>query len=87
MTLLDLAPRVATEGPLADLPVVIVGAGPIGLAAAANLAVRNVDFVVLEAGAEVDSEAARVANAAAADRRRLTDRTFASRVARRSVRS
>ena len=53
MTLLDLAPRVATEGPLADLPVVIVGAGPIGLAAAANLAERNVDFVVLEAGAEV----------------------------------
>ncbi|GAA1852935.1 NAD(P)-binding domain-containing protein [Microbacterium koreense] len=53
MTLLDLAPRVATEGPLADLPVVIVGAGPIGLAAAANLVERDIDFIVLEAGAEV----------------------------------
>lgn len=31
-------------------PVVIIGAGPIGLAAAANAAERGMDFVVLEAG-------------------------------------
>ena len=31
-------------------PVVIIGAGPIGLAAAANAAERGLDFVVLEAG-------------------------------------
>src|SRR5688572_19117117 len=33
-------------------PVVIIGAGPIGLAAAANAAERGMDFVVLEAGAD-----------------------------------
>ncbi|WP_182524919.1 NAD(P)-binding protein [Nocardioides dongkuii] len=33
-------------------PVVIIGAGPIGLAAAAHAAERGMDFVVLEAGAE-----------------------------------
>lgn len=37
-------------------PVVIIGAGPIGLAAAAHAAERNLDFVVLEAG--VDAGAA-----------------------------
>ncbi|WP_245527709.1 NAD(P)-binding domain-containing protein [Aeromicrobium marinum] len=31
-------------------PVVIIGAGPVGLAAAANAASRGMDFVVLEAG-------------------------------------
>ncbi|WP_432948190.1 FAD-dependent oxidoreductase [Kribbella sp. CA-253562] len=31
-------------------PVVVVGAGPVGLAAAAHLAERGLDFVVLEAG-------------------------------------
>ena len=31
-------------------PLVIIGAGPIGLAAAANAAERGMDFVVLEAG-------------------------------------
>ena len=34
------------------LPVVVIGAGPIGLAAAANAAERGMDFVVLEAGAD-----------------------------------
>ncbi|MEU8246300.1 FAD-dependent oxidoreductase [Nonomuraea sp. NPDC048916] len=34
----------------AGLPVVVVGAGPVGLAAAAHLAERGLDFVVLEAG-------------------------------------
>lgn len=50
MTLLDLTPRAATSDRLATLPVVIIGAGPIGLAAAANLFERGIDFTVLEAG-------------------------------------
>ncbi len=33
-----------------DLPVVIIGAGPVGLAAAAHLSQRGVRFVILEAG-------------------------------------
>lgn len=36
--------------PSKDLPVAVIGAGPVGLAAAAHLAERGVDFVVLEAG-------------------------------------
>ncbi len=36
----------------AELPVVVIGAGPIGLAAAANAAERGLAFVVLEAGPE-----------------------------------
>src|SRR5262245_26223662 len=32
------------------LPVAVIGAGPVGLAAAAQLASRDMDFVVLEAG-------------------------------------
>lgn len=35
------------------LPVAVIGAGPVGLAAAAHLAARNEAFVVLEAGASV----------------------------------
>ena len=31
-------------------PVVVIGAGPVGLAAAAELAERGIDFVVLESG-------------------------------------
>lgn len=34
------------------LPVVVIGAGPVGLAAAAHLAERDLDFLVLEAGDE-----------------------------------
>jgi thioredoxin reductase len=34
----------------ASLPVAVIGAGPVGLAAAAELAVRNMPFVVLEMG-------------------------------------
>lgn len=55
MTLLDLTPRTATSDRLATLPVLIIGAGPIGLAAAANLAERGIDFVILEAGDRVAS--------------------------------
>jgi thioredoxin reductase len=36
----------------ATTPVAIIGAGPVGLAAAAHLATRGIPFVVLEAGAE-----------------------------------
>lgn len=53
MTLLDLTPRPTVTDRLAALPVAIIGAGPIGLAAAANLAERGVDFTVLEAGDQV----------------------------------
>ena len=53
MTLLDLTPRVATDDRLSTLPVVVVGAGPIGLAAAAHLIDRGIDVVVLESGESV----------------------------------
>ncbi|MEO5873970.1 MAG: NAD(P)-binding protein, partial [Streptosporangiaceae bacterium] len=32
------------------LPIVVIGAGPVGLAAAAHLVERGLDFLVLEAG-------------------------------------
>ncbi|MFF0312207.1 FAD-dependent oxidoreductase [Streptosporangium sp. NPDC004379] len=35
------------------LPVVVIGAGPVGLAAAAHLAERGIDFLLLEAGEQV----------------------------------
>lgn len=44
---------------LDDLPVAVVGAGPIGLAAAAHLAERGLDFVVLEAGERAGASIAR----------------------------
>jgi Pyridine nucleotide-disulphide oxidoreductase len=47
----------ATRG-AADLPVVVVGAGPVGLAAAAHLAERGMAFLVLEAGAQVGASIA-----------------------------
>ena len=53
VTLLDLTPRVVENDRLATLPVAIIGAGPIGLAAAAHLVERGIDFVVFEAGDEV----------------------------------
>ena len=34
-------------------PVVIIGAGPVGLAAAAHLVERNLPFIVLERGQSV----------------------------------
>jgi cation diffusion facilitator CzcD-associated flavoprotein CzcO len=53
VTMLDLTPRAVVSDRLATLAVVIIGAGPIGLAAAANLAERGIDFTVLEAGGRV----------------------------------
>jgi cation diffusion facilitator CzcD-associated flavoprotein CzcO len=38
-----------------SLPVAIIGAGPVGLAAAAHLSLRNQPFILLEAGATVAS--------------------------------
>ncbi|MFI6483501.1 FAD-dependent oxidoreductase [Nonomuraea sp. NPDC050663] len=42
-----------------DLPVVVIGAGPVGLAAAAHLAERGLDFLVLEAGDQVAASIAK----------------------------
>ncbi|MGH8826113.1 MAG: FAD-dependent oxidoreductase, partial [Jiangellaceae bacterium] len=41
-----------------ELPVVVIGAGPVGLAAAANLVERGLDFVVVEAGTQVGASVA-----------------------------
>ncbi|GAA1011844.1 flavoprotein [Acrocarpospora pleiomorpha] len=41
------------------LPVAVIGAGPVGLAAAAHLAERGLDFLVLEAGDRVAASVAR----------------------------
>lgn len=43
------------DNSLKGLPVVIIGAGPIGLAASAKLADENVPFVLLEAGSKAAS--------------------------------
>jgi thioredoxin reductase len=58
MTLLELTPRAAAADRLATLPVVIIGAGPIGLAAAANLVERDLDFTIVESGSAVASAVA-----------------------------
>lgn len=38
-----------------SLPVAIIGAGPVGLAAAAHLEVRGIPFLLFEAGSTVAS--------------------------------
>jgi len=53
VTLIDLTPPATRSDRLAALPVAIIGAGPIGLAAAANLVERGIDFRVYEAGDSV----------------------------------
>ena len=60
MTLLDLTRPRQLASRLQGLPVAIIGAGPIGLAAAANLAERGIDFVVLEAGDRIGASVAAV---------------------------
>ncbi len=57
-TAVELEPsRQATQP--GDLPIVVIGAGPVGLAAAAHLAERGLDFVVLEAGEQAGASVAR----------------------------
>lgn len=55
MTLIDLTARPTTSDRLSGLPVAIIGAGPVGLAAAANLVERGIEVVIFEAGAEAAS--------------------------------
>jgi len=55
MTLIDLTVPSLRQRSLDTLPVAIIGAGPIGLAAAANLVERGIDFVICESGDEVGS--------------------------------
>lgn len=55
MTLLDLMPTVRRSSREDDLPVAIIDAGPIGLAAAANLVERGIDFVIYESGDSIAS--------------------------------
>lgn len=50
MTLIDVTRPPVSSSRLSALPVAIIGAGPIGLAAAANLVERGIDFVIYEAG-------------------------------------
>ena len=55
MTLVDLTAPTVRDNHLDGLPVAIIGAGPIGLAAAANLVERGIDFAIYEAGETVAS--------------------------------
>ncbi|QYC41865.1 dihydropyrimidine dehydrogenase subunit A [Nonomuraea coxensis DSM 45129] len=50
--------QTAVSGQLSNLPVVVIGAGPVGLAAAAHLAERGIDFTILEAGDRVAASVA-----------------------------
>ncbi|MBF8184803.1 FAD-dependent oxidoreductase [Nonomuraea sp. K274] len=56
-TAVELEPSRQAAQP-GDLPVVVIGAGPIGLAAAAHLAERGLDFAVLEAGEQAGASVA-----------------------------
>ncbi|MBU0749242.1 MAG: FAD-dependent oxidoreductase [Gammaproteobacteria bacterium] len=47
-----------TDPVQSDAPVVVIGAGPVGLAAAAHLAQRGIPFVLFEAGASVAAHVA-----------------------------
>ena len=53
MTLIELTPPPTRADRLSGLPVAIIGAGPVGLAAAANLVERGIDFLVYEAGESI----------------------------------
>ncbi|MFI7702459.1 FAD-dependent oxidoreductase [Nonomuraea sp. NPDC049480] len=56
-TAVEIEQIVAHAAPSA-LPVVVIGAGPIGLAAAAHLAERGLEFLVLEAGEQMAASVA-----------------------------
>jgi thioredoxin reductase len=58
VTLIDTAPPQAAHDRLAGLPVAIIGAGPVGLAAAAHLVEKGLPFVVYEAGESAGSAVA-----------------------------
>jgi thioredoxin reductase len=45
--------EITSAAPDGGLPVVVIGAGPVGLAAAAHLAEQGLDLLILEAGEEV----------------------------------
>ena len=53
MTLIDLTRPARTGRRIDALPVAIIGAGPIGLAAAANLIERGIPFELYESGDRV----------------------------------
>jgi thioredoxin reductase len=53
VTLLASAPTTRRHAALDTLPVAIIGAGPVGLAAAAHLLERGIDVVVFEAGGDI----------------------------------
>jgi hypothetical protein len=48
--------------PTSPLPVAVIGAGPVGMAAAAQLATRGLDSIVVEAGVQVASSIAQWAH-------------------------
>ncbi|MER5423402.1 FAD-dependent oxidoreductase [Streptosporangium roseum] len=56
-TAVEIEQIVAHAAP-GTLPVAVIGAGPVGLAAAAHLAERGVDFVLIEAGRQVGASVA-----------------------------
>ncbi|RNE62117.1 FAD-dependent oxidoreductase [Cryobacterium tepidiphilum] len=59
MTLTEApAPALTAHDRLTGLPVAVIGAGPVGLAAAAQLLERGVDTIVLEAGASAGAAVA-----------------------------
>jgi thioredoxin reductase len=57
-TAVELEPSTQAAQP-DELPIVVIGAGPVGLAAAAHLAERDLDFVVLEAGEQAGASVAK----------------------------
>ncbi|GGP14428.1 FAD-dependent oxidoreductase [Nonomuraea glycinis] len=51
-------PQQTDSGQSGNLPVVVIGAGPVGLAAAAHLAERGIDYTILEAGDRIAASVA-----------------------------
>lgn len=51
MSTVTLTPRPRITDRLSALPVVVIGAGPVGLAAAAHLVERGIEVLVFEAAA------------------------------------